>query len=306
MRKVIGIGETILDIVFRNEQPSAAVPGGSVFNGLVSLARAGVSVEFISEVGDDRVGNIICRFLEENNISTQHINRQPDSKSPISLAFLNENNDAEYQFYKYYDNQQLCFELPEINEDDIVIFGSFYALNPVLRDKVLGLLERAKANHAIIYYDPNFRASHQQEALKLMPTIIENLEFADIVRGSNEDFNFMFGLKDIEKVYNDKIKFYCNNFLCTQGGEKVILKTKGLDKAYPTLPIETVSTIGAGDNFNAGILFGLIHENVRHCQLETLPEATWDKIVDYAIRFSSEVCQSYQNYVSNEFAQSLK
>lgn len=39
MRKVIGIGETILDIIFRNDQPSAAVPGGSVFNGIVSLGR---------------------------------------------------------------------------------------------------------------------------------------------------------------------------------------------------------------------------------------------------------------------------
>ena len=29
MRKVIGIGETILDIIFRGDQPSAAVPGGS-------------------------------------------------------------------------------------------------------------------------------------------------------------------------------------------------------------------------------------------------------------------------------------
>ena len=37
MRKVIGIGETILDIIFRGNQPSAAVPGGSVFNGIVSL-----------------------------------------------------------------------------------------------------------------------------------------------------------------------------------------------------------------------------------------------------------------------------
>ena len=49
MRKVIGIGETILDIIFRNEQPSAAVPGGSVFNGIVSLSRTGVPVCFISE-----------------------------------------------------------------------------------------------------------------------------------------------------------------------------------------------------------------------------------------------------------------
>ena len=49
MRKVIGIGETILDIIFRGEQPSAAVPGGSVFNGIVSLGRMGVNVGFISE-----------------------------------------------------------------------------------------------------------------------------------------------------------------------------------------------------------------------------------------------------------------
>ena len=37
MRKVIGIGETILDILFKDEQPTAAVPGGSVFNGIISL-----------------------------------------------------------------------------------------------------------------------------------------------------------------------------------------------------------------------------------------------------------------------------
>ena len=53
MRKVIGIGETILDIIFRDEQPSAAVPGGSVFNGIVSLSRTGVPVCFISETGND-------------------------------------------------------------------------------------------------------------------------------------------------------------------------------------------------------------------------------------------------------------
>ena len=43
MRKVIGIGETILDIIFEGNQPSAAVPGGSVFNGIVSLGGTGRS-----------------------------------------------------------------------------------------------------------------------------------------------------------------------------------------------------------------------------------------------------------------------
>ena len=65
-RKVIGIGETILDILFKNNQPTAAVPGGSVFNGIISLGRMGVNVDFISETGNDKVGNIILDFMKEN------------------------------------------------------------------------------------------------------------------------------------------------------------------------------------------------------------------------------------------------
>ena len=64
MRKVIGIGETILDILFKDEQPTAAVPGGSVFNGIISLGRMGINVCFISETGNDKVGNIIKNFME--------------------------------------------------------------------------------------------------------------------------------------------------------------------------------------------------------------------------------------------------
>ena len=77
MRKVIGIGETILDIIFRGDQPSAAVPGGSVFNGIVSLGRMGANVGFISETGNDRVGNIILQFMRDNNIPTDHVNVFP-------------------------------------------------------------------------------------------------------------------------------------------------------------------------------------------------------------------------------------
>ena len=96
MRRVIGIGETILDILFKNNQPTAAVPGGSVFNGLVSLGRAGANVLFISEVGSDKVGRIILDFMKENGISTDSVMVYSERKSPVSLAFLNEKNDAEY------------------------------------------------------------------------------------------------------------------------------------------------------------------------------------------------------------------
>lgn len=263
MRKVIGIGETILDIIFEGNQPSAAVPGGSVFNGIVSLGRAGVNVSFISETGNDRVGNIILQFMRENNIPTDHVNVFPDGKSPVSLAFLNEHSDAEYIFYKDYPKQRLDVLFPEIHEDDIVIVGSYYALNPVLRDKILELLETAKEKKAIIYYDPNFRSSHKDEAIKLTSTIIENLEYADIVRGSAEDFFYMYGLNDADKIYKDKIQFYCPNFICTAGAEQISLRTRNCRKEYPIEPLKAVSTIGAGDNFNAGLIYGMLKYDVR-------------------------------------------
>lgn len=305
MRKVIGIGETILDIIFRDEQPTVAVPGGSVFNGIVSLGRTGIPICFISETGNDRVGNIILRFMRDNNISTDYINVFPDGKSPVSLAFLNDKSDAEYIFYKDYPKQRLDVIYPQINEDDIVVIGSYYALNPVLREKVVELLEQAREKKAIIYYDPNFRSSHKDEAIKLASTIIENLEYADIVRGSQEDFFYMYNLRDADKIYKDKIKFYCPNFLCTAGSEKIALRTNTLTKEYDIPPLEAVSTIGAGDNFNAGIVYGLLKYDIRHEDLNTINEATWDKIIRYGMEFASEVCKSFNNSVSNEFAERI-
>lgn len=294
-----------MDIIFRDEQPTAAVPGGSVFNGIVSLGRAGVPVCFISETGNDHVGNIILQFMRDNHIPTDHVNVFPDGKSPVSLAFLNARSDAEYIFYKDYPKQRLDIVYPQLEEDDILVIGSYYALNPVLRDKVVELLEQAREKKAIIYYDPNFRSSHKEEAIKLAPTIIENLEYANIVRGSQEDFFYMYSQREADKIYKDKIKFYCPNFLCTAGSEQISLRTRTLSKEYAIPPLEAVSTIGAGDNFNAGIIFGLLKYNVRYEDLDSLDEATWDKIIRCGMDFAAEVCKSFSNSVSKEFAKKL-
>ena len=304
MRKVIGIGETILDIIFKNDEPIGAVPGGSVFNGIISLGRAGVKCGFISETGDDRVGRRIISFLEENHVDASSINVYPESKSPVSLAFLNEQNDAEYIFYKDHPHDRLDFVFPEIQADDIVLFGSYYAVNPVIRPQVQGFLEYARDKGAILYYDVNFRASHQNEVMKLNANILENLEYADIVRGSQEDFEVMFNKHDAETVYKAQISFYCKNFIYTQGSEPVEVRgTGGFSRQYPATQMETVSTIGAGDNFNAGFVYGLIKYGITREMLETgLTTEQWDGLIGLAQQFSANVCKSIHNSIDQEFA----
>ena len=303
MRKVIGIGETVLDIIFRNDQPISAVPGGSTFNAIISLGRTGVPTSFISETGNDHIGNNIIKFLRDNGCETDCVNVYPDSKSPLSLAFLNEQNDAEYIFYKDHPHDRLDFSYPDVKENDLILFGSYYALNPVIRPQVKGFLEYARERGAILYYDVNFRASHQYEVVKLTANLLENFELADIVRGSSEDFEILFKKKDADSIYRSQIAFYTKKFIYTRAADPIELRADGgLSKQYPVSQTETVSTIGAGDNFNAGFLYGLIKNGITRQQMEQgLSEQQWDSIIGCGQEFSREVCRSLYNYVSPEF-----
>ncbi len=313
MRKVIGIGECVLDIIFRNNQPQAAVPGGSTFNSMVSLGRAGMPVYFISEIGNNQPGAIILDFMKENGVSTEYVNVLP-VKQPISMAFLNEKNDAEYSFYRDAMDVHPDFKHPLIEPGDIVLFGSFFALNPAIRPQVKAFLEYAKVHGAILYYDVNFRPSHRKDLGNVLGNVDENYEYADVVRGSDQDFITLYGMDDPDKVYSEKILPRCQNFICTKSVEPIevrsLLATAAPEagnifkKAYPVAPVETVSTIGAGDSFNAGFIYGL--SKLAPEPYLRLAETQWDNLIAIAQAFSANCCTSMYNYVTQDFAKSLK
>ena len=296
MRKVIGIGETVYDIIFKDNQPLKAVPGGSTFNCMVSLGRLNVPSLFISEAGNDKVGNIFKKFMEENNLSTEFIDFFHDGSSPISLAFLNEKQDAEYTFYRNFPEKRLDIDLPPIQIDDIVVFGSYFALNPQVRNKVSELIKNAQ-DKAIVYYDINFRKAHAYERNKLMGAFLENFENSTIIRCSDEDLDTLYPGESIESIYENRISFYCKNFIVTKGGNGVYLKTSSIEKSYKVSPLEPISTIGAGDNFNAGIIYGLMKYGYAKSDINHLKEEDWDKLIALGIQFASEVCMTTDNYI---------
>ncbi|MBN2348850.1 MAG: carbohydrate kinase [Bacteroidales bacterium] len=301
MRKIFTIGETVLDILFKNSQPIIAKAGGACLNSAVTLGRLNLPVYFIGEYGLDEVGNFIDNFLRENKVSTDYVYRYYDGKSSLALAFLNENNDASYDFYKIYPEKRLDIDFPDIQQDDIVLFGSIYAITIEVRKKLIEFIKQAKKNKAIIIYDPNFRKQHLHDLPRLKPMIIENISFANIVRGSNEDFSFIFGANDVDETY-DIIHDKSVNLLYTANKKGVFLKTQNFSGKYPVHKIEPLSTIGAGDNFNAGIVYSLIKHDIKFKQLNKLDKSLWDKIVFTAVEFATHVCLVYDNYITDEFA----
>ena len=178
-------------------------------------------------------------------------------------------------------------------------------MNPVIRPQVFAFLDFARSRGAILYYDVNFRASHANEVMKVTPNILENLEFADVIRGSKEDFEVMFNKSDADSIYRSQISFYCKNFIYTKGAEPLELRAQGgVSKQYAVEKTKTVSTIGAGDNFNAGFVYGLVKYGITREMLEKgLPETQWDQVIADAQAFSVNVCQSIHNSVDLTFAE---
>jgi fructokinase len=305
MRKIYTIGETVLDILFKSKLPFTAKAGGACLNSAVTLGRLNLPVYFLGEYGMDEVGNIIDEFLKDNNVSTQYVYRYYDGKSTLALAFLNENNDASYDFYKIYPEQRLAVEFPEIQQDDIVLFGSIYAITIEVRKKLMEFIKQANRKKAIVIYDPNFRKQHLHALSVLKPLIIDNFSHANIIRGSNEDFSFILGADNADEAYTETGK-YSKNLLYTANKKGVFVITPKLRFTFPVRSIEPVSTIGAGDNFNAGIVYSLFRHNIGYRDLDSLDEKMWETIVTTAVDFATYVCMSYDNYISDEFAEKYK
>lgn len=302
MRKVIAMGETIMDILFQNNQPIAAVPGGSCFNSIISLGRTGTPSVFLGYTGCDVVGQQTIDFLAENGVNTEFCKMKENEKSAISLAMLNEQGDANYLFYKNPPQMDVTAPTPSFTDEDVLLFGSYYASSPGTRDFIRKILAATSEARSIVYYDLNFRKSHRHELHELMPALTENFRHSTIVRGSADDFEVMYDERDARTIYAQHISQYCPLFICTSGPGLITICTPlgAMDFTVPA--VKTVSTVGAGDNFNAGFIYALIHNGIKADQLPMLSAEMWEKLVKTGCAFAAQVCQSEQNSISREFA----
>lgn len=298
------IGETVLDIYFKENQPFMANPGGAMLNSAVSLGRLKTNVSFLSEFANDQIGEQIFNFLTENNIETKHVYRHSNGKTSLALAYLNQVGDANYTFYKIPPKERMQIDLPEFTENDFLLFGSYFSLDPQIRYSLVKILEKAKNAHTFIIYDPNFRKPHLPDLQLLLPNILENIAFADLVRASDEDFFNIFQIengKDCYKLISDKCKY----FIYTKASKGVELFSPQYTQIYKTEQIKPLSTVGAGDTFNAAVLYFLNYMQNENKRIENFTADDFDKLVKTGISMSTHVCMSTENYIDNEFAEKI-
>jgi fructokinase len=303
-RRVFALGETLLDIIFKNEQPVKAVTGGSMVNASISLGRAGININLLSEFGNDPLGGIIASFLEKNNVYHAWSYRYRTNKTSIAIAMLDDKEEASYTFYHDIPENLPAISLPAFTPDDILLFGSSYSLREERRSGLLRLITEINNAGAFTIYDPNIRKAHHGNEEEQIDLIIENFGLATLVKGSDDDFLNIFGTREPMEIYS-RIKHHCPYLYITRGSQDLILITPEAMVSYKIPVIKPVSTIGAGDNFNAGLIYGLIAENVSKTNISSVTRQSWDIISNYGLEFAKSACLSIENYVPTDFMDRL-
>lgn len=306
MKRAFAIGETFYDITFREKRPISANPGGAMLNTAVSLARCGIDVTLITEFSTDHLGDMVNEFLKFNGVNTENIYRYKEGETPLALAFLDERNDAKYVFYETYPPERLQIATPAFRKEDIVLFGSLIAVSEQAREKLLEILKAAKDAGAILIYDPNLRESLLNRIESVRSMVKENISLAHVVRGSHRDFEIAFGKDDAEQVYEHVKECGCNCLIYTKNDRGVWLRTDKCQKYHPVSPVKVVSTIGAGDSFNAGLIYSMLTLNDENFFTKRKNKNSWENIISTAISFATHVCTHTENYISKDFASLLK
>jgi fructokinase len=276
-----------------------------MLNSAVSLGRTGIPVALASELGNDSLGDMICSFLEKENVSVEHVLRYENRKSPIALAFLDSGNNAHYSFYEDFPYERILNAGMSFAKKDIVMFGSILANSAVLKDELTRILADADRAGATILYDPNIRKAYTPDIESIRFLVDNNIRYAGIVRASDEDMLSIGKCRNADEAYEYVLAAGCECLIYTTAGRSVYLRTPSISKYYKTPAIRPVSTVGAGDSFTAGIVYTLYQEDLAGEKPENIPSVLWDRMISTGIGFATEVCMSSENYISKEYAQTL-
>ncbi len=256
--RIAAIGEVLWDVF-----PSGPRFGGAPANFACTcsgLARDQATVEMVSAVGQDELGNQAIACLQQHNVNTQYVLQIAQPTGEVRIT-LNESGAASYQFADNcaWDNLPWSAEMEEAAANlDAVCFGTLGQRSEVSRSTIQRFL-RATQQDCLRVYDINIRPPYHPESV-----IRDSLRLANVLKLNDEELPFLaslFALSGTDEQLLDTLADQCEletiALTCGPNGAKIW--HKGALYGAPGHKCEVVDTVGAGDSFTAAMILGLLN-----------------------------------------------
>jgi fructokinase len=259
---LLSCGDALVDFlpVKSVDGRDAAVPvaGGSCLNIAVGMARLGAPAGFVGGISNDLFGRIIADHALTSEVDLRFATR---SEHQTTLAFVRHvGGEPHYAFYdEATASRNWTYRRGSIPFDQIeaIHVGSTTLANDQGAAQALAMIEDA-AGSTTVSFDPNCRPNLVKDKARYVDQMDAFAAAADIVRMSDVDFEYLYGGRDQGEKAKSLVAAGAGLVVVTRGvrGAQAWHAAAGLvEVEAPTTDV--VDTIGAGDSFQAALLFAL-------------------------------------------------
>ncbi|WBU52269.1 adenosine kinase [Paracoccus sp. SCSIO 75233] len=231
------------------------VPGGSVANTIAGIGRLGLNTAFIGRVADDELGRSYATQTEDEGMRFVNAPVSGDDL-PTSRSIIFVTPDGERSMNTYLG---ISADLGADDVDEAVFQGSKWLfLEGYLFDKPAGkqafmaaadACHRAGGRAGIALSDPFCVDRHRGDFRKLvsesMDYVIGNVHEWEALYQTNIDEALRLAVAD------------CDTVICTRSGDPALLFRGSQRVEVPVHRVTPLDATGAGDQFAAGLIYGL-------------------------------------------------
>ncbi len=299
---VVSFGEALIDFTPKNGneikelngidiETFEANPGGAPANLAVVLGKYGIDSSFIGKVGVDKFGDTLINTLNSFNVDTSNVIKDKYYNTTLAFVHLDKDNDRSFSFFRNNGADTRItlddIDLNVFNDCYIFHFGSLSFTGEPIRSTTLDLLEYVDTKNILISYDPNLRDKLWLRIDEAKWWILKGMEYADIVKVSEEELEFLTNKVDIQIGAEELFQQFNLKLLIVTLGEKgSFYKTSKRTGIIDGFKNKVVDTTGAGDIFYGSFLYKLINNKE---DIEIIKDMNFDELdIDSMLKFANK------------------
>ncbi|WP_298729671.1 carbohydrate kinase [uncultured Subdoligranulum sp.] len=264
MKDVVALGELLIDFAPVSADEAGyptlkAQPGGAPGNFLAALQSYGCSTALIGKVGDDAFGHLLVGTLQGLGIGTEGIVTDPAVFTTLAFVTLDATGNRSFSFARK-PGADTCLRTEEINYtllDDCKVFhfGTLSLTGEPAREATQAAVAYAKKQGKLISFDPNLRKPLWPDEAAAKAQIEWGLHQADIVKISDEEIDFLWGLTP-EAGAQKLLKEYGVRLVYATLGPKGshFANQNGCGEVPSPTGLHVIDTTGAGDIFGGSAM----------------------------------------------------
>lgn len=216
-------------------------------------ARLGLKVAFFGKVGADAFGQLVLHTLQERGVDTRGV--VIDAGLPTGLTVIL-SRGADRATLTHLGSIS-ALHLDELNLQQVfrsrhLHIGSYYLLD-ALRPDLPAIFRQARTQGLSVSLDPNYDPREEWDS-----GLLDLLAQLDIFLPNHTECRAIARAPDLETAMQ-KLSQRAAIVVVKAGAEGAFLRSTNKAVRSATLPVEVADTVGAGDSFDAGFLYGYLH-----------------------------------------------